>query len=189
MNLFNVVKKFVDEAYAKKGKSSIHFEETVKWIKKLKPNANNALLIAGYAHDIERAVLKDTVPMKSYQEGLSLIDNNYLEKHQKDSAKVISSFLKNQQTSKDLVERVFYLVSHHEIGGDEDANTLKDADSLSYFEVNAERHVKWVHMNITKEQIREKMDWMYNRITLKEAKDLCKPLYERGLKLLEDECR
>ncbi len=58
MNYYPKVKKFVEESFAKKGKFSDelrHFWRTAYWLKKLDPKADEAMLIAAVAHDIERA--------------------------------------------------------------------------------------------------------------------------------------
>jgi hypothetical protein len=63
---------------------------------------------------------------------------------------------------------------------------LKDADSLSFFETNAEEYVKWIELGITKEQIREKFDSMFNRISSSKARELARPMYEEACELLEE---
>ena len=56
--LYDKVEKFVEKSY--KGKfGMVHFKRTVYWIRELKPNADEAMLIAAIAHDIERAFRKE----------------------------------------------------------------------------------------------------------------------------------
>jgi hypothetical protein len=61
MNYFKKVQKFVRDSFNKAGSPSniLHHERTIYWIKRLKPEADEALLIAGLAHDIERAFYGD----------------------------------------------------------------------------------------------------------------------------------
>ena len=52
--LFKKVDRFVRESFNDEG-TYLHSKRTVHWIKVLKPDADEALLIAGMSHDIERA--------------------------------------------------------------------------------------------------------------------------------------
>ena len=143
-----------------------HYERTVFWVKKLKPDADEALLIAAYSHDIERWFRPFLKP-------------NDIKGHQRKSAKIVSEFLSKIAADKEMVQKVYYLISHHEEGGSHEANILKDADSISFFENNLALHAK-----LSPKTLRKKIEWMYRRITSPEAKKICKPLYERAIKSL-----
>ncbi len=58
MNRFNLVKKEIKELLLKSPLKfdPVHSALTLKWLLKLKSNADEALQIAALAHDIERAV-------------------------------------------------------------------------------------------------------------------------------------
>ena len=57
--MFEQVKAFVQETFSGPKAGGIkHFEQTVFWLKKLKPDADEPMLIAAYAHDIERGFRK-----------------------------------------------------------------------------------------------------------------------------------
>lgn len=84
-----------------------------------------------------------------------------------------------------MIERVRNLVSKHEEGGNDDQNVLKDADSVSYFEVNAGRFIKKHLQKVGKEKIRKKFDWMFSRITSEKARAIARLWYEAALKKLE----
>ena len=62
-----------------------------------------------------------------------------------------------------LIEQVCELVRRHEVGGDERSDLLKDADSISYFEVNLphyyDRH-GW-------EETKRRCLWGYKRLSEK----------------------
>ena len=63
---------------------------------------------------------------------------------------------------------------------------LMDADSLSFFENNVESFLaKWTN-KVPKENIKEKFDWMFSRITSEEIKKLAEPLYEKAKARLEE---
>ena len=69
------------------------------------------------------------------------------------------------------------LVSKHEIGGNDDQNLLKDADSISFFENNVEYFVGRTVSETGKEKVKDKFDWMYNRMTSEKAKQFARQLY------------
>ena len=161
--------KFVDESF---GGKKPHYVQTLFWLLQLKPNANDALKIAAYSHDIERAFKRKT------GDRIRLIYENpeHLVEHQKKSGQIMHDFLMQKGVSEKLAREVKELISKHEVGGTEDQNLLKDADSLSYLEVNAPRHLKMIG-EIPEAEIREKFNWMHERITFREAKELAKPFF------------
>ncbi|MDO8741012.1 MAG: HD domain-containing protein [Candidatus Woesearchaeota archaeon] len=175
--MLDKVKQFVNKAFKKKNVA--HFERTIYWVKYLKPEADEAMLIAAYAHDIERAFRKENAEEKSFASG------EILETHQKEGGKIIYDFLIKEGADEKFAKRVEELISKHENGGTEDQNIIKDADSISYFENNAERHVNWIKTKgFTKEEIKRKFDWMYGRISSKKAKKIVLPMYKKAIKLM-----
>ena len=185
MELYKKVKKFVINS--SKGSSTKHYERTTYWIKQLKPNADEALLIAAIAHDIER-VFRDK--KKTYYEirkkKVGMTDKNFLDYHQTTSAKIIGNFLEKHNADKNLIKRVKMLVSKHEVGGNKNQNLLKDADSISFFENNLKDFLKNKLKIFGKQKIRQKFDWMYDRITSRKAKQIAKKWYEKAIKELEE---
>src|SRR3989344_1580256 len=131
--LFEKARKFVEESFQGNKPQMLHFDRTVYWLQQLKPDADEAFLIAAVGHDIER---------------------------------------------------VKYLISKHEVGGDDDQNLLKDADSLSFVENNADFFISRLD-KLGYEKIKEKFDWMFNRITDQKAKEIAKPFYENMIYQLE----
>lgn len=84
------------------------------------------------------------------------------------------------------------LVRVHEYGGWLEANILQAADSLSFLELNVERLLQGLNNADTRrtgQQVREKFDWMYERIQVPAARDLATPLHEAALALLEQRLR
>lgn len=175
--LFLRVKKFIDKSF--NFTNTKHFERTVFWVQKLKPNASEALIIAAYSHDIERAFRKKNIKTRKFVAGKEL------KYHQKEGARIIYEFLTKNNADEKLAKKVQKLISKHEVGGSKDQNLLKDADSISYFETNAMRHTTWVkEKGFSKKEIERKFNWMYERITSKEAKRLAFPHYQKALKSL-----
>lgn len=182
--LFNEVKQFVKESFEKCGfrEQIKHLERTVYWVKRLKPDADEALLIAAFAHDIQTAFRWEELQKEIYK--TKFVDKERLKKHQEEGARIIGEFLEKQGANPEIINRVKMLISKHEEGGNEDQTLLKDADSISFFENNIEMFLKRAK-DVGKEKIRQKFDWMYNRITSEEAKNIVKLWYQKAINDLE----
>jgi hypothetical protein len=141
------------------------------------------LLIAGLSHDIDKAFRWKGLEEEYLVRGLT--DVKALSRHQQECARIIGAFLEELKVNPEMVERVKWLVSKHEEGGDRDQNLLKDADSISFFENNV-----WFFVNrargMGKDQVRKKFEWMYNRITSREAKQIVERWYKKALSALEN---
>ena len=175
--MLDKVKKFVQKSFGKKGLP--HFERTLYWAKKLNPNVDESVLIAAYAHDIARAFRK-----KSSEETFAnceLNDAHVLKEHQEKGAKIIEEFLGREKFDKKNIKRISNMISKHEYGGDEESNLIKDADSISYLENVAYKHVRQLSPLLGKDKMKRKVDWMFNRISSSKAKEAAKPIYEKVL--------
>jgi len=179
--MFIEVKKFIDDAFQNSlyGSGSIkHFERTVDWLKMLKPDADEPMLIAAYAHDIERAFRKtdSTETFKS----IAFNDETFLAHHQSRGADIVRVFLRDNGYPDEATQRVYRMIYHHEVGGDEESNFIKDADSISYLENNTQLHIG-LTSSLGVEKIKEKVDWMFERITSPRAKALAQPFYNSAI--------
>lgn len=184
LSIYKKAEQFVINSFNKIEESSQikHFVQTVYWLKILRPEADEALLVAAIAHDIERAFRqKDILEIKA-QVGITNVE--YYRTHEERGAEIIADFLKSQNIDGVFIERVKKLVSRHEEGGDDDQNLLKDADSISFFETNAPFFIN-SPKNISKQGVKDKFDWMFNRITLEKAKQIAEPLYEKAIRDLD----
>ncbi len=177
--MFEKVKKFVDDSFGKKSK---HFERTVYWLQQIKPDADESMLIAAYAHDIHRAFYGE--PEADFYKDKELNDKNYLIEHQEKGAEVVANFLRKNYYPEAEIKRVAEMVRLHEFGGTEEADVIKDADSVSYFEINALRHLEKFKL-LGPDKIKRKFDFMYNRITSDRAKELARPFYEEAIKQIK----
>ncbi|TAK95865.1 DUF4202 family protein [Patescibacteria group bacterium] len=172
MDLYPKAEKFVLETWEKVNNPNDirHAQRTVYWILQLKQEADEALLIAGVAHDIERAIYGD------WKKGSS--DPEALQKHQALSAEEIEKFLLAEDAGAELIARVKSLIEHHEEGGDEDQNVLCDADALSFFEDKALRGVRRRKANgMPKEEIRKNMDYYFSRFVSQRAREIAQLWY------------
>lgn len=181
LHIYNEAEQFVFDSFNKAEKPSQikHFVQTVYWLKVLSPEADEALLVAAITHDIERAFRQKDVLEKKTSAGFTSIE--FYRPHEERGAEIIADFLKHQNADDGFIERVKKLVSRHEEGGDDDQNLLKDADSVSFFETNVPLFLDKKSLEIGKEKVKEKFDWMFNRITSEKAKQIAQPMYEKAI--------
>lgn len=177
--LFKTTQAWVEKNYF----NAEHLVRTVYWVKKLKPSADKALLLAALTHDIERAFEKGREPPSSETDNWD--NQEYNRWHSRRSAEFASEFLKNAGADNNLIKRVSALVGQHEEGGSEETDILKDADSISFLEVNAPWFIAKIPEKWTKESVKEKIDYMFRRINGEKAKTKAKPFYQKALFELE----
>ena len=184
LRIYNQAEQFVFDSFnkAKKPSQVKHFVQTVHWLKVLSPEADEALLVAAIAHDIERAFRQKDILEKKTSVGFTSVE--FYRPHEERGAKIIADFLKNQNIDSGFIERVKMLVSRHEEGGNDDQNLLKDADSLSFFETNVPLFLEKKTAEIGKEKVKQKFDWMFNRITSEKAKQIAQPFYDKAISAL-----
>jgi len=180
--LIEKVKKWVEENY----ENADHLLRTGYWVKKLDAKASDALYIAAITHDIERAFKKNRKPPVTEFADTDWSNQEYDKWHSERSAEFVSQFLKKEGAGKDLIDKTAKLVSHHEHGGWREADILRDADSLSFLEVNVDMFISWIPERLSKENVKEKFDYMYKRIGTEKAKEFAKPLYERAVNKLNE---
>ena len=111
-----------------------------------------------------------------------LLLDEFKKEHSIRSANIICDILKKHNYSKDVINKVRHLVEGHEFGGDEEQNILMDADSLAYFDYNIPSYLKRNGRDRTKEKIR----FMYKRLTAKGKKLVDEIKFEDMYKLLEE---
>lgn len=182
MKLLGKTEQFISKLLekAENNHDLIHSQKTVYWIKQLKPDADEALLIAGSLHDVERAIYGD------WKAGTSEIEA--LEKHQNMSADEAKKFLRQENVDEVIIERVKHLISAHEVGGDEEQSILCDADCLAWLEDKAIRNVrKHKAQNKPIEEMKEKLDYLMSRISTDKAKEIAQKYYDEALEELGKE--
>ena len=97
----------------------------------------------------------------------------------------IRQFLKDRHLDEGFIEKVGHLVEVHEFGGNEEENTLKDADSISFLEIITDLFIENIGKRWTKEEAVSKITFMYNRISSPQARELAQPFYDDAIKKLE----
>ncbi len=141
---------------------SKHSKNTRAWVLRLKPEADIALQIAALGHDIERSIRELKIKREDY------IDyNEFKMAHARNSAKVLDDLLSKYDLNETIRYKVSNLVTHHEFGGNPEANIIKDADSISYFDVN----LPFYFQRNSKGETEFRIMWGYQRLS-DEAKSI-----------------
>lgn len=149
---------------------SVHSKNTLKWVLKLKPDADDALKIAALGHDIERAIEDEKVNRRDFESY-----DEFKNAHAINSAKILKRIMIScKVVNKDLIKDVCFLVVNHETGGDTRANLLKEADGISFFDVN----LPYYFVRNGEEETKKRVLWGYNRLSNNSKKIISKFKYE-----------
>jgi len=130
-----------------------HSEQVRKFVLQIDPDASEELQIAALSHDIERAV-----PPR-----ISRMENEpyevYKQRHAQRSATITAALMQDHGYPEGSIEKVRHLIQNHELGGDEETDKLRDADSASFFADNLEEYLK----RSGEVRTRDKIKLMYER--------------------------
>jgi len=141
----------------------IHAENVLEWLLKLKPDADEALQIAALAHDIDRSDERTKIRRSDFNDY-----NQFKASHANNSAKILKDILHKCQVEQSVVDEACRLVKRHESGGDPRSDLLKDADSISYFEVNMPQYFQREGY----EETLRRCIWGYQRLSPR-MKEIC----------------
>ncbi len=141
-----------------------HADNTLAWLLKLDPNTDPAMQIAALAHDIDRAVEARKVCRSDVDDY-----DAFKAAHAHNGAKLLREILDRCQVVPSIADEACRLVKLHEVGGDPRSDLLKDADSISYFDVNLPHYYKREGWTETK----RRSTWGYRRLS-PQAKKLVK---------------
>ncbi len=108
-----------------------HAQNTLEWVLRIDPGADEALQIAALGHDIDRATEGTKVKRTDFDDY-----DTFKATHARHGAEVLRQILEECQVEQPIIEEACRLVRCHETGGDPRSDLLKDADSLSFFDVN-----------------------------------------------------
>ena len=133
MDKINLLKRKIEEVIKRSSvpEDHIHSKNTLEWLLKLMPEADESLKIAALGHDIERSIEKRKVRRQDYKDY-----DAFKDAHALNSVNVLTEIMQGCDIDKKMIDEVCFFVRHHETGGTYQADILKDADSISYFEVN-----------------------------------------------------
>ncbi len=141
----------------------IHAENVLEWVLKLRSNADEALQIAALAHDIERSDERRKVRRSDFNDY-----NIFKAAHASNSVKIMKKILHKCHVEQSVIYEACRLVERHEVGGDSRSDLLKDADSISYFEVN----MPFYFQREGYEETLKRCIWGYHRLSPK-MKEIC----------------
>ena len=134
-----------------------HASNTLEWLLRLDPAADAALQIAALGHDIDRAVSARKVQRADFDDF-----DDFKAAHARNGAGILGEILRECGVSDEaLMREVHHLVCVHEVGGDPRSDLLKDADSVSYFDVNLPLYFEregW-------DETRRRCTWGYRRLS------------------------
>ncbi len=108
-----------------------HADNTLEWLLRLESNAGDALQLAALAHDIDRAIEEIKVKRADFDDY-----DAFKAAHARNGAEILRPILNACGVAGNIVDEACRLVEVHEVGGDPRSDLLKDADSISYFDVN-----------------------------------------------------
>ena len=148
---------------------SIHSKNTLEWLIKIAPAVDEALEIAALGHDIERAIKERKVKRSDYSSY-----DEFKRAHAFNSAKILREIMIECDAVEEFIEDVCSLVNHHETGGDERADLLKEADAISFFDVNLPMYFDRSGI----EAIRKRCLWGLKRLSKKGRKIIANFKYE-----------
>ena len=160
-----------------------HLVRTRDWVLELEPDASEGLRLAALTHDMERHFpgTRETDLVNDPEEA-----TEYRQWHAERSAEIVSDWLREQGADGDLVAEVRHLVAAHEVGGSHDADVLQAADSLSFFETNADLAASWYTSGrCSRERAKAQLTWMFERMAPERARTLGEPLYREALAVVD----
>ncbi len=108
-----------------------HADNTLEWLLRLEADAGQALQLAALAHDIDRAIEEIKVRRADFDDY-----DVFKAAHARHGAELLRPILTACRVERKILEEACRLVEFHEVGGDPGSDLLKDADSISYFDVN-----------------------------------------------------
>ena len=135
-----------------------HAENTLEWVLRLDAKAGQALQIAALAHDIDRAVERRKVLRRDYDDYEA-----FKAAHARNGANILRAILAECGVAKLTADEACRLVVRHEVGGDYRSDLLKDADSISYFEVN----LPFYYEREGWEETKRRSVWGYRRLSVR----------------------
>lgn len=133
-----------------------HALNTVKWVRKLAPDNNPLLDIIALGHDIERAMEEVKVRRVDFTDY-----DRFKQAHAENSARIVSQIMRECGWDEASIRKAAQIIRLHETGGDDMSDLVRDADALSFFEVNLPHYFKRNDLV----EVEDRCRWGYNRIS------------------------
>lgn len=157
-----------------------HLVRARDWVIELAPDASHALRFAALTHDIERHFPGG--PQQDFVQD-AWDDPDYLFAHSTRSADIVQRWLEEapEPPEPEFSADVRRLILLHELGGDEEADLLQAADSLSFLETLQELVAGWVaDGRCSAGKADAKLRYMRDRIRIPEARRRAEELYAQA---------
>ena len=134
-----------------------HSRNTLEWLLELEPDASAALRIAALGHDVERAIETRKVQREDFADY-----DAFKAAHARSSADILREIMRECGVEDEALTReVHRLVYLHEVGGDPRSDLLRDADGLSFLDVNLPHYFE----RNGGEETRRRCVWGYLRLS------------------------
>jgi hypothetical protein len=146
-----------------------HAENTLEWLLKLDSQADQSLQIAALAHDIDRANEAQKIRRNDFSDYEA-----FKAAHAISSSTILQKILNECGVDRDVADEACRLVVHHETGGDSRSDLLKDADGISFFEVNLPLY----YQREDPAETRRRCVWGYQRLSSRMKKVAQNMTYE-----------
>jgi len=146
-----------------------HAENTLEWLLKLDPEADQALQIAALAHDIDRAAENRKIHREDFSDYEA-----FKAAHAHNSADMLRKILMTCGVDQATSNEACRLVALHEAGGDPRSDLLNDADSISFFDVNLSFYFEREGWQETK----RRCIWGYRRLSKRVKKVVLNITYQ-----------
>jgi hypothetical protein len=162
-----------------------HLVRARDWVLELEPEASPAIRFAALTHDIERHFPGG--PQQAFAVD-AWDDPDYLFAHSTRSADIVQGWLEDSPDppGAGFLRDVRRLVLLHELGGDEQADMLQAADSLSFLETLQDLVAGWVaDGRCSAAKADAKLRYMRDRIRVPRARALAEPLYAEAAARLD----
>ena len=142
----------------------VHAENVLDWVLQLRSDADEALQIAALSHDIDRADERRKIRRTDFNDY-----DAFKAAHANNSAKILKEILHECHMEQPIIDEACRLVERHEVGGDLRSDLLRDADSISFFEVNMPLYFQREGY----EETLRRCIWGYRRLSPK-MKEICR---------------
>ena len=146
----------------------LHAKNTLVWLLRFNSRASQALRIAAFAHDVERALENKKIHRADFNDF-----DAFKTAHARNSSKVLMEILTECDIHGSISHEACSLVSLHEFGGNANADLLMNVDSISYFDVNLPLYFQREGL----EETMQRSVWGYKRLSERGGKIVKKLKY------------
>lgn len=147
-----------------------HAENTMYWVRRLRPDADELLLLAGFGHDVERSLAD------RYRHTAFATYDEYKRAHAARSGRIVAAVIQEVGYTVAEAERVALIIAEGEFNSDDpDIQLLCDADSISFFDNNLAYYLA----DKGEADTRQKMRFMYDRATDRAKQHIKVVLHEK----------